>query len=136
MLDWIFRGVFDTGLTAVVAPFTFLLCIGVSLLLGLQLCAMTMWRARSSGSFAVTLALLPAVVELHYVDAELFRARKLFFHEALAERRVAAPVAPCVRHGEEPSGAAEDLRVVPFPQSCEFIGFPDADSRAIERERI
>ena len=62
MLDWIFRGVFDTGLTAVVAPFTFLLCIGVSLLLGLQLCAMTMWRARSSGSFAVTLALLPAVV--------------------------------------------------------------------------
>ena len=62
MLDWIFRGVFETGLTAVVAPFTFLLCIGVSLLLGLQLCAMTMWRARSSGSFAVTLALLPAVV--------------------------------------------------------------------------
>ena len=80
--------------------------------------------------------LLPAVVELHYVDAELFRALKLFFHETLAERRVAAPVAPCVRHSEEPSGAAEDLRVVPFPQSCEFIGFPDTDSRAVERERF
>ena len=62
MLDWIFRGVFETGLAAVIAPSTFLLCIGVSFLLGLQLCAMTMWRARSSGSFAVTLALLPAVV--------------------------------------------------------------------------
>ena len=62
MLDSIFRGVFETGLTAVIAPSTFLLCIGVSLLLGLQLCAMTMWRAKSSGSFAATLALLPAVV--------------------------------------------------------------------------
>ncbi len=39
-----------------------MLCVGISLLIGLLLCAMTMWRAKSSGSFAVTLALLPAIV--------------------------------------------------------------------------
>ena len=62
MLDSLFRGVFDTELTSVIAPADFLLCVGVSLLIGLLLCAMTMWRAKSSGSFVVTLALLPAVV--------------------------------------------------------------------------
>ena len=62
MLDSFFRGVFDTELTTVIAPADFLLCVGVSLLIGLLLCAMTMWRAKSSGSFVVTLALLPAVV--------------------------------------------------------------------------
>lgn len=62
MLDSLFWGVFDTELTSVIAPADFLLCVGVSLLIGLMLCAMTMWRAKSSGSFVVTLALLPAVV--------------------------------------------------------------------------
>ena len=62
MLDSLFKGVFDTELTAVISPSDFLLCVGTSLLIGLLLCAITMWRARSSGSFAVTLALLPAVV--------------------------------------------------------------------------
>ena len=62
MLDSLFRGVFDTQLTSVIAPADFLLCVGVSLLIGLMLSAMTMWHTRSSGSFAVTLALLPAVV--------------------------------------------------------------------------
>lgn len=62
MLDSFFRGVFDTELSTVIAPADFLLCVGVSLLIGLLLCAMTMWRAKSSGSFVVTLALLPAVV--------------------------------------------------------------------------
>lgn len=62
MLDSFFRGVFDTELTAVIAPADFLLCVGVSLLIGLLLCAMTMWRAKSSKSFIVTLAFLPAVV--------------------------------------------------------------------------
>ena len=62
MLDSIFQGVFDTELTAVIAPADFLLCVGASLLIGLLLCAMTLWRMNSSGSFAVTLALLPAVV--------------------------------------------------------------------------
>lgn len=62
MLDPLFRGVFDTELTSVIAPADFLLCVGVSLLIGLLLCAMTMWRTKSSASFMVTLALLPAVV--------------------------------------------------------------------------
>lgn len=62
MLDSVFRGVFDSELTAVIAPADFLLCVAVSLLIGLLLCVMTMWRSKSSGSFAVTLALLPAVV--------------------------------------------------------------------------
>ena len=62
MLDSLFRGVFDTELTSVIAPADFLLCVGVSLLIGLLLCATTMWRIKSSASFMVTLALLPAVV--------------------------------------------------------------------------
>ena len=62
MADFIFRGIFDTEHTAVITPGAFVLCVGVSLLIGLLLCAMTLWRAKSSGSFAVTLALLPAVV--------------------------------------------------------------------------
>lgn len=62
MLESLFQGVFDTDLTAIIALSDFLLCVGISLLIGLLLCAMTMWRAKSSGSFAVTLALLPAIV--------------------------------------------------------------------------
>ena len=64
MLDSLFAGVFDTALTNVIAPADFLLCVLVSLGVGVLLCAMTLWRARSSGSFAVALALLPAVVRL------------------------------------------------------------------------
>ena len=62
MLNSLFHGVFDTELTTVITPYDFLLCVGVSLLIGLMLCAMTMWRLKSSGGFAITLALLPAVV--------------------------------------------------------------------------
>ncbi len=62
MLDTIFSGIFDTALTTIIAPSHFLLCIGVSLLIGLMLCATTLWRCNYSKSFAVTLAILPAVV--------------------------------------------------------------------------
>lgn len=62
MLDTVFRGLFDTALTDTIVPGNFLLCVGVSLVLGLLLCAMTGWQSRSSRSFTVTLALLPAVV--------------------------------------------------------------------------
>lgn len=62
MLDTLFRGLFDTTLTDTIAPENFLLCIGVALVLGLLLCAMTGWRSRSSRSLTITLALLPAVV--------------------------------------------------------------------------
>lgn len=62
MPDSLFSGLFDTTLTRVIAPVDFLLCIGASLLAGLLLCATTLWRCRCSRSFAVTLAILPAVV--------------------------------------------------------------------------
>lgn len=62
MLDAIFNGIFDTALTRSIAPGQFLLCVAVSLALGLVLCAMTLWRANCSRSLAVTLAILPAVV--------------------------------------------------------------------------
>lgn len=51
MLNSLFHGVFDTELTTVITPYDFLLCVGVSLLIGLMLCAMTMWRQKSSGVF-------------------------------------------------------------------------------------
>ena len=62
MLDTVFRGLFDTALTDTISLGNFLICVAVSLVLGLLLCAMTGWQSRSSRSFAVTLALLPAVV--------------------------------------------------------------------------
>lgn len=62
MLEGLFRGLFDGAQTAVIAPGDFLLCVGVSLVIGLCLCLMAQWRARSSQSFAITLALLPASV--------------------------------------------------------------------------
>ena len=62
MLDTVFRGLFDTALTDTISPGNFLICVAVSLVLGLLLCVMTGWQSRSSRSFAVTLALLPAVV--------------------------------------------------------------------------
>lgn len=62
MLDTVFCGLFDTALTDTISPGTFLICVGVSLVLGLLLCVMTGWQSHSSSSFAITLALLPAVV--------------------------------------------------------------------------
>ena len=62
MLDTVFRGLIDTVLTDTISPGNFLICVAVSLVLGLLLCAMTGWQSRSSRSFTVTLALLPAVV--------------------------------------------------------------------------
>lgn len=62
MLDTLFRGLFDTTLTDTIDPGSFLLCVGVSLVLGLLLCAMTGWQSRTSRSLTITLTLLPAVV--------------------------------------------------------------------------
>ena len=62
MLKTVFRGLFDTTLTNTIAPDDFLLCVGVSLALGLILCVMASWRSSSSRSLTITLALLPAVV--------------------------------------------------------------------------
>lgn len=62
MRDSIFRGLFDTDMTAVISVGDFLLCIGVSLVLGLILSLGYMYRSRYTKSFVLTLALLPAVV--------------------------------------------------------------------------
>lgn len=62
MLDQLFTGLFDSATQTVIAPADFLLCLGVSLALGLLLALCYLWRSRSSGSFVMTLALLPAVV--------------------------------------------------------------------------
>ena len=62
MLDMLFYGVFDTAGTDTITPGDFLLCVGVSLILGLLLCGMAMWHSRFSRSLIVTLAILPAVV--------------------------------------------------------------------------
>ena len=62
MLDTIFRGLFDTDMTAVISVGNFLLCVGVSLVIGLLLAFGYMYRSRYTKSFVMTLSLLPAVV--------------------------------------------------------------------------
>ncbi len=62
MLDNLFRGVFDTSSQSVISVGNFLLCICVSLGIGVFLAAMHGLRSRHSQSFLATLALLPAVV--------------------------------------------------------------------------
>ena len=61
-MDVIFKGVFDNELTQVIEVGDFLLCLGVSLLLGLIVAAVYMFKNEHTKSFLVTLALLPAVV--------------------------------------------------------------------------
>ena len=62
MPDTIFRGLFDTDMTTVIAPWQFLLCVGAALALGLVIALSYMYRTRYTRSFVVTLAMLPAVV--------------------------------------------------------------------------
>ena len=62
MLDSLFKGLFDTELTAVISVGDFMLCLGFSLVLGIIMALGYMYRTRYTKSFVVTLALLPAVV--------------------------------------------------------------------------
>jgi len=62
MLKNLFRGIFDTDMTAVIPVSDFLLCVGCSLIVGLVLAFCYMYRSRYTKSFVMTLALLPAVV--------------------------------------------------------------------------
>ena len=62
MLNDLFRGLFDTDMTTVIAPGQFLLCVGAALALGLVIALSYMYRTRYTRSFVVTLAMLPAVV--------------------------------------------------------------------------
>ena len=62
MLENLFKGLFDTDLTAVISVTDFLLCLGTSLVIGILMAFAYMYRTRYTKSFVVTLALLPAVV--------------------------------------------------------------------------
>ncbi len=62
MFENLFRGLFDSELTAVISVRDFLICLGFSLLIGLIMALSYMLRTRYTKSFLVTLALLPAVV--------------------------------------------------------------------------
>jgi len=62
MLNSIFSGLFDSATTSVIAVSDFLICLGVSLVIGLILAFAYMYRNAYTKSFVVTLALLPAVV--------------------------------------------------------------------------
>ncbi len=62
MLDNVFKGLFDTDLTKVIRVTDFLLCLGVSFVIGLLMTFAYMYRTRYTKSFVITLALLPAVV--------------------------------------------------------------------------
>lgn len=62
MIISIFDGLFDNNAINNISTTDFLLCIGVSLILGLILSFSYMYKTRYTKSFAITLALLPAVV--------------------------------------------------------------------------
>ena len=62
MLENLFKGLFDTDLTAVISVADFLLCLGASLVIGILMAFAYMYRTRYTKIFVVTLALLPAVV--------------------------------------------------------------------------
>ena len=61
-MEAIFKGIFDSELTQTIGVGDFLLCLGVSLVLGLIMAAAYIWKNEHTKSFLVTLALLPAVV--------------------------------------------------------------------------
>ena len=62
MLDQLFKGLFDTDATAVITPGNFLLCLSISLFVGIILAACYAFRSRYTKSFLFTMALLPPVV--------------------------------------------------------------------------
>ena len=62
MLNTLFRGVFDSEAASVIPISEFLLCLTVSLLVGLLLAGTYTIRNRYTKSFLTTLAVLPAVV--------------------------------------------------------------------------
>ena len=61
-MEAMFKGIFDNGLTQVIEVGDFLLCLGVSLVLGLIMAGTYILDSEHTKSFLVTLALLPAVV--------------------------------------------------------------------------
>lgn len=62
MRETLFKGLFDTSTAGLIAPGDFLLCVGVSLALGIFLALVYTYKGSYTQSFVVTLALLPAAV--------------------------------------------------------------------------
>lgn len=62
MLNQLFEGIFDTATTASISIPEFLLCVAISLAIGVFLALIYMYQSRYTRSFVVTLAMLPAVV--------------------------------------------------------------------------
>lgn len=64
MLETIFKGIFDlNGQTVIEVP-TFLLCVGISLAIGIFFAFVYSYKNRYTNSFLITLALIPAVVSV------------------------------------------------------------------------
>lgn len=61
MLNPLFEGIFSNSTSAITAP-QFLLCLAVSLLIGLFFAFIGSFKSRSSQNFSITLAILPAIV--------------------------------------------------------------------------
>ena len=61
-MDVLFKGIFDNELTQVIDVKDFLLCLAISLVIGLIMTVSYMFKNEHTKSFLVTLALLPAVV--------------------------------------------------------------------------
>lgn len=62
MLDTVFQGIFESGTGATISVPDFLLCIGVSLVIGVFFAVSYTYKSRYTKSFVITLAMLPAVV--------------------------------------------------------------------------
>ena len=62
MFEQLFKGLFDSDMSAVITVSDFLLCVGASLVIGMLLALSYMFRSRYTKSFVTTLAVLPAVV--------------------------------------------------------------------------
>lgn len=62
MFENLFKGLFDSDFTAVISVTDFLICLIVSLVIGVLITLAYMYRTRYTKSFVVTLSLLPAVV--------------------------------------------------------------------------
>lgn len=62
MLEGFFTGLFSSSAQTSISLSDFLLCMGVSLLLGIVMAACYRFQSKGSQSFVTTLALLPAVV--------------------------------------------------------------------------
>lgn len=62
MWNNLFKGLFDTDMTAVISVSDFLLCVATALIIGIIMAAAYMVHTRYTKSFVATLAMLPAVV--------------------------------------------------------------------------